>query len=71
MTRTGPLVALLAAALASRGMGAPENILEGPYGYFANFEGDHDLPSVVESLGRAWRIAEVARCWRRVAMLRM
>lgn len=52
--------ALLAAALASRGMDAPENILEGPYGYFANFEGDHDLPSVVESLGRTWRIAEVA-----------
>lgn len=52
--------ALLAVALARRGMDAPENILEGPYGYFANFEGDHDAAAVAATLGRTWRITEVA-----------
>lgn len=52
--------ALLAVELAARGVDAPENILEGPFGYFANFEGDHDLASVTASLGKVWRIAEIA-----------
>ncbi len=52
--------ALLAAELAARGMDAPENVLEGPYGYFANFEGDHDVGAVAATLGKTWRIVEVA-----------
>lgn len=35
-------------------------MLEGPYGYFPLFEGDCELPPVLESLGKVWRIAEVA-----------
>lgn len=52
--------ALLAAELAGLGMDAPENVLEGPYGYFANFEGDHDAAGVAATLGRTWRVEEVA-----------
>ena len=52
--------AVLAAELAALGVEAPENVLEGPYGYFANMEGDHDVRGVTETLGKIWRIAEVA-----------
>ena len=52
--------AVLAVELAARGMEAPEHILEGPYGYFANFEGDHDVQAVAATLGKTWRITEVA-----------
>lgn len=36
----------------------PRSVFEGPYGYMALFEGDFDLPPIVASLGRAWRIAQ-------------
>lgn len=52
--------ALLAAELAALDMDAPEAVLEGPYGYFANFEGEHDVGAVAETLGQVWRIEEVA-----------
>ena len=52
--------ALLAADLAALNVDAPENILEGPYGYYANFEGSYDLSGVIETLGNIWRITEVA-----------
>lgn len=52
--------AVLAAELAALGLDAPENILEGPYGYFANFEGDHDVRGAVQTLGQTWRVAELA-----------
>jgi 2-methylcitrate dehydratase PrpD len=35
-------------------------VLEGRYGYYALFEGAHDLGPVVASLGSAWRVTELA-----------
>ena len=52
--------ALLAADLAALRVDAPVNILDGPYGYYANFEGEYDLSKVKQSLGKNWRITEVA-----------
>jgi len=52
--------ALVACDLAAHGMTGPQQVLEGPFGYFALFEGDHDLAPVVESLGTRWRVGEVA-----------
>ena len=33
-------------------------VFEGPYGYFALFEGQHDLAPILDTLGSVWRIAE-------------
>lgn len=52
--------ALVACDLAARGVPGPHAVLQGPFGYFALFEGDHDLPPVLAQLGRTWRITEVA-----------
>jgi len=52
--------ALLAAELAARGVETPENVLEGPYGYFPLYEGAHAADSVAQTLGRTWRILEMA-----------
>jgi 2-methylcitrate dehydratase PrpD len=52
--------ALVACDLAARGISGPRNVLEGPFGYLALFEGEHDMPAVLDRVGRAWRIAEVA-----------
>jgi 2-methylcitrate dehydratase PrpD len=52
--------ALVACDLAASGIPGPQNVLEGPFGYFPLFEGDHDLGPVLESLGKVWRITEVA-----------
>lgn len=52
--------ALLAADLAALNVDAPENILDGPYGYYANFEGAYELSGVIKTLGNIWRITEVA-----------
>jgi 2-methylcitrate dehydratase PrpD len=52
--------AVLAADMAARGLIGPRNVLEGPFGYFPLFESAHDLPAVLERLGRVWRITEVA-----------
>lgn len=52
--------ALLSCELAARGIPGPINVFEGPFGYFELCEGDYDLTPVVASLGRVWRIAEVA-----------
>jgi 2-methylcitrate dehydratase PrpD len=52
--------ALVACDLAAAGITGPQNVLEGPFGYYALFEGAHDLGPVLESLGKVWRITEVA-----------
>jgi 2-methylcitrate dehydratase PrpD len=52
--------ALVACDLAAAGVPAPQAVLEGSFGYFALFEGAHDLAPVVEGLGRRWRVGEVA-----------
>ena len=42
------------------GLSRPQQVLEGAFGYFALFEGAHDLAPVVAALGERWRVAEVA-----------
>ncbi len=52
--------AVVACDMAARGLVAPQNLLEGPFGYYNLFEGDHDLAPVLAALGKVWRIVEVA-----------
>lgn len=52
--------AMVACDMAAAGIAGPQNVLEGPFGYFNLFEGDYDLAPVVASLGQTWRITEVA-----------
>jgi 2-methylcitrate dehydratase PrpD len=52
--------AIVAADMAGLGLGAPVNVLEGPFGYFRLFEAEYDLAPVLADLRRVWRIAEVA-----------
>ena len=52
--------AVLACDLAGLGVPGPRDVLEGPFGYFALFEGAHDLDRVIPDLGRIWRITEIA-----------
>ncbi len=52
--------AIVAAEMAAHGADGPKNILEGPFGYFALFEGEHDVGAVAATLGQTWRITEVA-----------
>jgi aconitate decarboxylase len=52
--------ALVACDLAAAGITGPQNVLEGPFGYFPLFEGDPDLRPVLDGLGKIWRISEVA-----------
>jgi 2-methylcitrate dehydratase PrpD len=52
--------ALVACDLAARGLVGPREVLEGPFGYYRLFEGEHDLARVLADVGRVWRITEVA-----------
>lgn len=52
--------AQMAVDLVSAGIPGAQDALEGPYGYLALFEEAYDLTPVAESLGQAWRIAEVS-----------
>ena len=52
--------ALVACDLAAQGLPGPQEVLEGPFGYFALFEGAHDLAPVLAQLGARWRVGEVA-----------
>ncbi len=52
--------AVSACDLAALGVEGPENILEGPFGYFRLFELQGEPMHVVPDLGRIWRITEVA-----------
>tara|TARA_Y100001934_G_C12375941_1_gene789200 strand:+ start:3196 stop:4575 length:1380 start_codon:yes stop_codon:yes gene_type:complete len=52
--------AVFSLLLAADGIPGPQDALEGPYGYFPLFEGEHDLASVVQTLGNTWRVTEVA-----------
>jgi 2-methylcitrate dehydratase PrpD len=51
---------VVACDMAARGLGAPQNLLEGPFGFYRLFEGDHDLAPVLDGLGKTCRITEVA-----------
>jgi 2-methylcitrate dehydratase PrpD len=52
--------ALQSVDLSRAGLTGPEDVFEGVYGYFRLFEGEWDLPPVLESFGKVWRIAEVS-----------
>ena len=52
--------AVVAAELAAAGITGPQNILDGRFGYFTLFEAAGAPADVAETLGRIWRICEVA-----------
>jgi aconitate decarboxylase len=51
--------AVVACDLAARGFTGPQNVLEGPYGYFNLFEPGAS-PAFVQDLGQRWFITELA-----------
>jgi aconitate decarboxylase len=53
--------AVVACDLAAHGLVGPEELLEGPFGYYRLFEGEHDLAPVLRALGKVWRVTEVAQ----------
>ena len=52
--------AIVACDLAAGGLAAPQEVLEGPFGYFSLFEGEHGLEAVLGQLGETWRVTEVS-----------
>ncbi len=52
--------AVTAVDMAERGLSAPASVLEGEFGFFPLFEGDFDLAPSLETLGKTWRIEEIA-----------
>jgi aconitate decarboxylase len=52
--------AVVACDLAAGGLSGPQDVLEGPFGFYRLFEGEHDLALVLDSLGKTWQIAELA-----------
>ena len=47
--------AIVACDMAARGLAAPESVLEGPFGFFPLFEGEHALGPVLDELGETSR----------------
>ena len=52
--------AIVACDMAARGLPAPRAVLEGPFGFYPLFEGEHALGTVLGELGRTWRATEVS-----------
>jgi 2-methylcitrate dehydratase PrpD len=52
--------AVVACDLAAAGFEGPQNILEGPFGYFRLIEAAGDPGPVAATLGQSWRVAELA-----------
>ena len=52
--------AIVACDMAARGLAAPQAVLEGPFGFFRLFQGEHTLEAVLGELGRTWRVTEVS-----------
>jgi aconitate decarboxylase len=52
--------AVVACDMAAGGLSGPQDVLEGPFGFYRLFEGEHDLAPVLDTLGKTWRITEVA-----------
>src|SRR5215471_15178979 len=52
--------AVIAVALAQRGIAAPQGVLEGEYGYFRLFEGAYDLSAALDTLGLTWEVERVS-----------
>lgn len=51
---------IVAADLAGAGVPAPEEALEGRYGYLRLFEGSHSTAGLAEALGVVWRVEEMS-----------
>lgn len=52
--------AFQAVDLAQAGLPGPKGAIDGPFGYLTLFETAHDIAPVLDSLGTAWRAAEVS-----------
>ncbi len=52
--------ALTACDFADQGIPGTRQTLQGPFGFFALFEGEHNIDAVLPQLGKIWRITEVA-----------
>jgi aconitate decarboxylase len=52
--------AVVACDLAGIGLTGPENVLEGRFGFFALFEDGGDPQAQADTLGKVWRIVELA-----------
>ena len=52
--------AIVACDMAARGLAAPQAVLEGPFGFFPLFEGEHALGPVLDELGETSRVTEVS-----------
>ena len=52
--------AIVACDMAAAGLAAPHAVLEGPFGFFPLFEGEHALWKVLDQLGETWRVTEVS-----------
>lgn len=52
--------AIVALDMAAAGIPGLRDTLEGPFGFYANFEGENALAQVLQDVGRVWRITEVA-----------
>ncbi|MGI9500039.1 MAG: MmgE/PrpD family protein [Geminicoccaceae bacterium] len=52
--------AIVAVDMAEGGLTAPASVLEGEFGFFRLFEGDYDLKPSLDTLGKSWRIEELA-----------
>lgn len=52
--------AVLAHDMARAGMTAPVELLGGRFGFFTNFEHDHDLPSALDAMGAPWKVTQLS-----------
>ena len=52
--------AIISCDIAAHGIPAPKDVFEGKFGYYQLFEEDHNLPKILPSLGKKWRINEIS-----------
>jgi aconitate decarboxylase len=46
--------------MARIGITAPVELLGGRFGFFTNFEHDHDLPAALDAMGAPWKVTELS-----------
>jgi len=51
--------AVVACDMAAAGINGPKDLLQGPFGYYALYEGDYDAEILLADLGTRWQITEV------------
>ncbi len=52
--------AIVACDMAAHGLAAPQAVLEGPFGFYALFEGEHDPDAMLGEVGKVWRVTELS-----------